>query len=338
MHLHNLYIRTSVIHQSSYCVFLSKHHFSPLSTSTSFASSGVSAAAKLPKVSSDTSAISDIFFWAVEEFPGVQEFPTLPVIIIHLDPINPKASPQDRMETWWKMEIFLGCDPLPVAATTRIITYRVTNSYKPVLYLIVFACICHCHWQGPHPRDFVDISSQICFMFWKVIWYMLSPRTEKDNISSVSELWTSMKLRSSSVIEIYVCETKQESLFCSHGVFIIWQQLASIHSLVHLPAISHGFWPTNSFYRWDMNRKIEKTQQFHPWISLALSLGIGGGSNLSWQSSSITWWITFWPKPLMQGTQRLCNLVVPLPPRLRWIIWIGSMEKFMIQWWNMMIW
>ena len=37
-----------------------------------------------------------------QEFPGVQEFPTLPVIIIHLDPINPKASPQNQIG---KMEV-----------------------------------------------------------------------------------------------------------------------------------------------------------------------------------------------------------------------------------------
>ncbi len=35
-----------------------------------------------------------------------------------------------------------------------------------------------------------------------------------------------------------------------------------------------------------MNGKTEKTQISSNFVSLALSLGIGGGSNLSWQSSA----------------------------------------------------
>ena len=77
-------------------------------------------------------AISRYFFVGNQTIPLKNSrefrFPTLPVIIIHLDPIKPKASPQNQIG---KMEIFLGCDTLPVTATTRTITCLVGNSYKP---------------------------------------------------------------------------------------------------------------------------------------------------------------------------------------------------------------
>ncbi len=40
--------------------------------------------------------------------------------------------------------IYLGCSPLPVTVTTRIITYLVGDSYKPSFATVT--------WRGPHPK------------------------------------------------------------------------------------------------------------------------------------------------------------------------------------------
>ena len=85
---------------------------------------------------------------------------------------TPKVETETTTEVWEKYAESLGCGPLPVTVTTRIITFSVGDPYEPS----------HCYWEGATPNEslcfFVNNMRRSNFLF--VDWFLRkSYRKEK---------------------------------------------------------------------------------------------------------------------------------------------------------------